>query len=323
MSFPEISIIIPTYNRENVVERAIKSVVKQTFSNFEIIIVDDCSIDRTEHIINKIKKIDTRVRSIRSKKNIGGAAARNLGVSASQGKYLAFLDDDDEALPEWLEKSVKKIATLPKSWGLLCPRWYQKSELSGVIYQDIISLNDGDVYDALMKGADLPIGTPGSVVKRAAFEEVGGFDVSLFGFHDYDLFFSLSKLWTVHFLNIPLIYFNHHPNPRLSDTTNKRNRAFLRFMEKWKDEIVRIGGMKSYHRFLSKRAAGHYFSNIREEIINSGRIPALKLLWKSFSWEQFRPIYFSKNLLIIVIGPMAWDRLRQWRGSLFWKLKRQ
>ncbi len=320
---PAFSVVIPTFNRVDFVKRAIKSVLSQTYHDFEIIVVDDCSEDQTENTIKKIVSTDKRVRYIRLEKNSGGAASRNRGVSYSLGEFIAFLDDDDESLPVWLEKSMEKIQYLPKSWGLLCPRWYQKSELSGVIYQDIISLNDGYVYEALMKGADLPIGTPGSVVKRVAFEDIGGFDESLFGFHDYDFFFSLSKKWTVHFLNFPLIYFHNHPNPRLSDTTYKRNRAFLRFMEKWKEEIVRIGGMKSYHRYLSKRAAGHYFSNIREEMINSGRLAALRLLWRSFSWQQFKPTYFAKNLLILVLGPLAWDRLRQWRGIIYWKLKRK
>lgn len=322
MSFPVISIIIPTYNRFHLVERAIKSVIKQTFKNFEIIVVDDCSTDKTEHIIKEISKTDSRLEYIRTEKNIGGAAARNQGVSASQAKFIAFLDDDDEALPEWIEKSFEKILTLPESWGLLCCRWYQKSEFN-VIYESAAFMNDGYIYEKLLKGHDPLSGTSGSVVKKAAFEDVGGFDESLYGFHDYDFFFSVAEKWTFHYLQIPLIIFYNHPGSRLSDTNRKREGAFNQFIEKWESEIIRVGGGRTLKLIRSKRSAGFFFSTIRTEIISKGRISALKLLIRSFPKDNFRFSYFMKILLILIVGPVNWDRGRRIRGLFFWKLKRR
>jgi len=224
MFSPEISIIIPTYNRSQIVSRAVKSVINQTFANFEIIVVDDCSRDETKHVIDEISNVDTRVKYVRTDKNIGGAAARNRGVSASQCKYVAFLDDDDEALPEWLEKSFEKISTLPESWALLCCRWYQKSEFTNIIYESAVFLKDGYIYEELLRGHDPPSGTSGSVIKREAFDSVGGFDESLHGFQDYDFFFSFGQKMDVSLFAYSLDRFYNHPGFRISDT-NKKGRC--------------------------------------------------------------------------------------------------
>ena len=91
-----VSVIIPTYNRAHLVGRAIRSVLNQTYQDFEIIVVDDCSTDNTEEIVKGFN--DHRIRYMRHDRNRGGSAARNTGIKASQGKYIAFLDSDDERL---------------------------------------------------------------------------------------------------------------------------------------------------------------------------------------------------------------------------------
>lgn len=323
MYSPEFSIIIPTYNRSHLAGESIKSVINQTFNNIEIIVVDDCSTDGTEQVIEEIIKKDIRVRYVRTEKNLGGAGARNRGVSASHGKYIAFLDDDDEAFPGWIEKSLEKIKTLPESWGLLCCRWSQKSEMTNVIYESVIFMKDGYIYDELLRGHGPPSGTPGAIVKRAAYDDVGGFDESLFGFHDYDFFFSLSRNWTFHYLQIPLIHFNNHSGSRVSDTNKNREDAYNQFIEKWESEIIRIGGRKTFEIIRNKRSAGFFFSVISSEIILNGRFSALKLFFRSFSRDKFRFTYFIKTLLVLIVGPVNWDRGRRIRGILFWKVKRR
>jgi len=96
-----VSVIIPTYNRAHLVGRAIRSVLNQTYQDFEIIVVDDCSTDNTEEIVKGFN--DHRIRYMRHDRNRGGSAARNTGIKASQGKYIAFLDSDDE----WLLKKAE------------------------------------------------------------------------------------------------------------------------------------------------------------------------------------------------------------------------
>ena len=111
-----VSVIIPTYNREKLVSRSIQSVLDQTYQDYEIIVVDDASIDNTEKVVKSFN--DVRIRFLRSNLNKGGSAARNMGIIAANGEYIAFLDSDDEWLPEKLEKQISILKNLKSlEWG--------------------------------------------------------------------------------------------------------------------------------------------------------------------------------------------------------------
>lgn len=101
-----VSIIMPAYNAEKYIEEAIQSVLKQTYTNWELIIVNDCSTDKTEQIIKKYQEQDQRIRLCSLIKNKGVANARNTAIKNAVGRYLAFLDSDDMWLPEKLEKQI-------------------------------------------------------------------------------------------------------------------------------------------------------------------------------------------------------------------------
>lgn len=113
---PEVSVIIPTYNRSQSIERAIRSVQGQTFQSLEIIVIDDGSTDNTEDIVKSV--IDDRIRYIRCETNRGSGAARNEGLKIAQGRHIAFLDSDDEWLPEKLERQVERMETEPDDIGV-------------------------------------------------------------------------------------------------------------------------------------------------------------------------------------------------------------
>ncbi len=108
---PLVSAIVPTYNRANLLYRAIESVIKQSYPNLEIIVVDDASDDNTQEVINGIS--DHRLRYIRHQKNLGGAASRNTGIDAATGEYIAFLDSDDVWLPQKIEAQLAAIENHP------------------------------------------------------------------------------------------------------------------------------------------------------------------------------------------------------------------
>lgn len=102
---PKISVIIPTYNRGDLIKRTINSVLEQTYTNFELLIVDDASTDNTAELIKSID--DTRIRYLRLDENTKGTRPRNLGIEESTGEFIAFLDSDDEWLSDKLEKQVE------------------------------------------------------------------------------------------------------------------------------------------------------------------------------------------------------------------------
>lgn len=113
MNKPLVSIIMPTFNRANLISRALNSCINQTYQNLEIIVVDDnppFSVSRkeTEDILKNYLN-HCKVRYIKLKQNVGASEARNVGIKKSKGKYITFLDDDDEYLPENIEKEVEFI----------------------------------------------------------------------------------------------------------------------------------------------------------------------------------------------------------------------
>ena len=112
---PLISVTLPTYNRAYILPKAIDSVRAQTYTNWELIIVDDGSTDNTEEIINTYRRADPRIRYAKHETNKGLAASRNTGVRESRGSYIANLDSDDEWLPQKLEKELAVFRTAPPS----------------------------------------------------------------------------------------------------------------------------------------------------------------------------------------------------------------
>lgn len=106
MDRPIVSIITPTYNSERFIEQTINSILNQTFTNWELLIVDDCSTDNTWEIISQAAKEDSRIKPLRLDKNSGSGVARNLAIQKAGGKYLAFIDSDDLWLPQKLDRHI-------------------------------------------------------------------------------------------------------------------------------------------------------------------------------------------------------------------------
>lgn len=104
MDKPKVSIIMPVYNRERYIQKSITSVLNQTYKNWELIIVDDCSTDNTAMIVKS--NIDDRIRLLSNNLNVGASVSRNKAIGNANGDYIAFLDSDDIWLPEKLEKQL-------------------------------------------------------------------------------------------------------------------------------------------------------------------------------------------------------------------------
>lgn len=111
---PLVSVVMPVYNREDLVSKAIESILEQTYSHFEFIIVDDASSDKTPDILKEYAKKDKRIKILKNEKNCGISCSRNKGMEAAVGKYIAVMDSDDVALPIRLEKTVKVMEDHPQ-----------------------------------------------------------------------------------------------------------------------------------------------------------------------------------------------------------------
>ena len=174
------SVIIPTYKRSRVIQRAVDSVLAQTFDDFEVIVVDDNGIDSDEGRLTALKmlkyKNNARVNYIQHIVNKNGSAARNTGIKNAIGEYISFLDDDDIYSKTRLEKMVKKMDSLDNSWGA-CYTGYVKHMTNGKI-QKSDETSEGDLFvPALMRA--LYIGSGSNLFfRRSVIEKIGNFDES-------------------------------------------------------------------------------------------------------------------------------------------------
>ena len=132
---PLVSIITPNYNAALFIAETIKSVQNQTYTNWELIIVDDCSTDNSVSIIKDFQKKDARIKLIELNKNVGPAIVRNEGIKIAKGTYLTFIDSDDIWLPEFIEISKKSIV---KSEGFVFASYHRFNEDLEPKYKDFI-----------------------------------------------------------------------------------------------------------------------------------------------------------------------------------------
>ncbi len=190
-----VSVVIPTYNRGHLLPRAIASVLSQTFTDFELIVVDDCSTDNTESVVGSFN--DARIKYLRCPQRRGAAFARNLGIKASKGNFIAFQDSDDEWLPEKLEKQIKAFRGVSDEVGVVYTGfWKKKNNRSSYLPPMRIREKEGDIHQHLFWENFL--GVPALLVKRACFDRAGMFDEQLPRFQDWELCIRISKYY--HFL---------------------------------------------------------------------------------------------------------------------------
>lgn len=112
MSNPKVSVIMPAYNAEKFIEKTINSILNQTYTDFELLIIDDCSTDNTMDVVRRIK--DNRIRIINNKTNQGIAKSRNIGLANAKGEYIALMDNDDLTVVDRFEKEVCYLENHPE-----------------------------------------------------------------------------------------------------------------------------------------------------------------------------------------------------------------
>jgi glycosyltransferase involved in cell wall biosynthesis len=198
---PKVSIIIPTWNRPDLLPRAIKSVLSQVYQDFEIIIIDDGQKKSAENIVRQFN--DSRIRYIRHQEEEGGAAARNTGIKTAKADFIAFLDDDDEWVPEKLDTQMKLFEKTKDDVGFcfsavknILPEGKEKiSEvMEGVSDYSRISLTR-------FKG----FLTSSLIVKKNVFSAVGMFDEYFPSHQEAELILRIAQKYKGLGINSPLV----------------------------------------------------------------------------------------------------------------------
>jgi glycosyltransferase involved in cell wall biosynthesis len=234
MANPIVSVVIPTFNRADHIERCLDSALAQTYDALQAIVVDDASTDDTHRIVSERAARDARVRLVRHATNRGASAARNTGIRASQGQYVAFLDSDDEWLPEKLAKQLELFRHGPPSLGVVhcpCAQKFLDGRPTQVLSYDL----RGDVHAALLVSYGVQTST--LVVRRRLFEVAGGFNEKLCGHEEWDMCIRLARHCLYDYVPEPLSVYHIHGGPSISGDYIRNNRGYLVVVELHQDEI--------------------------------------------------------------------------------------
>lgn len=197
---PKISVIIPTYNRVHFLQEAIESVFRQTFQDYEIIVIDDGSSDNTKEMISKLGH---KIRYF-YQDNRGRSSARNHGIQMARGEYIAFLDSDDVFLPEKNAIQVKALDDNPE-YGIVYSHALtmdEKGNPLGMSWQGNLS---GWIYPMNLFIKNCLITTPTVMVRANVLKHIGGFDENMHMCEDLDLWRRIARLYPVLHILSPLV----------------------------------------------------------------------------------------------------------------------
>ena len=259
---PQISVIIPAYNRAKTIRNALESLRAQTYSNWEAIVVDDGSTDNTCEIVSEIARNDQRIRLLRHEQNRKAQAARNTGIRAAKGAWITFLDSDDEYLPNSIEDRLtlaekEQVPVVHSECYILKPgqekQPYKIRPLSGNIYKEVLE-KEGPVFPALL-------------VKKEALEDIGLLDEKIKSYQEWDTAIRLAKNNRFAFCPKPTFIYDYRCDDSMSRDSILNGKGYEQIFRKHYFEIWMNLGMKglSYHydRIAKWYAQGNDLKNAK------------------------------------------------------------
>lgn len=310
-SRPLVSIVIPTYNRADLLLQAIQSVLTQTYEYFELLIVDDHSTDQTPHIVKNIT--DSRVHYIRLNKNQGAPAARNIGLKKAKGELIAFLDSDDQ----WDSTKLKKQVQI-----------FNRNPAIGLVYTGLKILNNERNIETIVvpsKRGHITkyllvqncVGTTSSVlIKRDLLEDAGGFDLTFTSCQDWDLFIRLSLKTQFDYVREPLVIYYEHDGKRISTNSKSIINGYLKIHEKYNLLL----------KNLSKKEIQNHYVNIGKYILKAGILSQDMMIVKvgrSFLLKSVKIVPPQLKTILVLICSLNHKKVLLLLYRVFKKMKKK
>lgn len=241
----KVSVIIPTYNRKEITQTAINSILKQSYNNFEIIIIDDGSSDGSFQILKEQYEQEEKIILLKQSHS-GVSKARNLGLKHASGEWLAFLDSDDFFHADKLEKQIELIKQNPQ---------YKICHCEEIWIKDGVRINPhkkhqkigGDVFPRSVELCSISIST--ALVHKSLFEELGNFDESMLACEDYDLWlrFTAKNETLFHPEHLTTKFGGH------ADQLSKKHWGMDRFRIYALDKILKSNTLNKEQELLTKQ----------------------------------------------------------------------
>lgn len=310
---PLVSIVVPVFNRAAELERSLGSLIAQSYKNIEIIVVDDFSSDFPEAVLDRIA--DPRIIYIRRQFNGGAAAARNTGVEAAKGVFIAFHDSDDICVYDKVARQVSILASAPRHVvGVFCPViFYADVDENSYSFMKsyVRPFSDdrplsGDLTDVV--SLRNPVNLPTLMVRREAFFSAGGFDPVLRNNEDWDFSIRIAREGELVFLPEPMYLTKFRSRPdietrRISRSVGYSARSYLRISRK----LCRQGAPR-------RVVAGHY-SNAASFLFRLGKYRSARrvaavavMLWPSNARMVLKALLMGFPRLFSVVSTCTWRR---------------
>src|SRR6185295_9653685 len=207
-TFPKISIVMPTYNRATFIGETIRSILNQTYENWELIIVDDGSDDGTEEVILQLR--DQRIHFYKAGRIAINGKIKNIGLEKVSGELIAFIDSDDLWAETKLEKQVAALQEYPEAWFSLTGGFNFRTVNQPVdfFYKQREGLRYGDIFVSIFR-SEISTTTPSLILRRQCLGIIGGFDETK-PFSDIDFILKLASHFKAVILYEPLLYRRLH-----------------------------------------------------------------------------------------------------------------
>ena len=305
------SVIIPVYNGEKYVKKAVESVLEQTFLPKEILIVDDGSTDETEKRAKQIESEKVKINYFK-KENGGPNSARNFGLKKSSGDFVAFLDADDIWEKTKLEKQllVFKQSEYKKLGLVFCDYFLMNATGNLLSNTRKIGLNKdlrGSVFEQLKEGNFVTGSASAILIKKECFEKVGLFDESLWSSEDWDMWLRISEQYNFDYVSEELVGVRQHANNAQLDF-NKLVYYKVLFYDKWSRKTnisTKILNKLRYSIYFQMLEKKDFYQKIKERITPEFRKKLFGNYWKNF-------LTFTKAFFIKMVSLSQIPKLIRW-----------
>ncbi|WP_281054586.1 glycosyltransferase family 2 protein [Thermodesulfobium narugense] len=296
---------MPTFNRKDVVTRAINSVLKQTYSNIEFIIIDDFSEDGTEDLIRNFITNNKNIIYLKNKSNKGPSISRNIGVEVAKGDFITFIDDDIEYLPQKVEKTINLFMLSNEDDFVIYTNFYKIKNNEKKLFLPLNVRKEGCIYKNLLKGNF--VDTSGLTIPRTCLLKPL-FAENLRMLEDWELALKLSQKYKFKYINEPLYYYYDSPNSINKQTGIYSIQALSYITDSYGKDMTNKTLSQLYY-ILGKQYAWISNKALSKEYI----ILAIKK-------HKLKIEYWIFLLMVIVFSPEVLNRIRSIKKffSSFW-----
>ncbi len=286
---PLVSVVVPMFDAALTIARALASIGAQRYTNWEAIVVDDASADDGASLVEAMN--DPRIRLIRLPVNCGPAKARNLGISAAKGELVAFLDADDEWLPEKLEKQVAAFAADPRLALVICDIGVTTADGAegSSVYARQAPVSGTEAWKTLL--ASSFVATSAVLTRRDLLERIGGFAPDLTVGEDQDLFIRLALEGGLHALPEKLAVYHWMPHSYSIGLAPRQSAEVLRMVRR---HLADLGGRLSPRERRS--ILGRRYERLGKNRLDAGA-------WGEGSWLLAKAALLGRSPLANLLTP--------------------